>query len=585
VSRKRVSKLEESPATDWTAGKPGAALQGHGIESGIFSFPGPGEQRALDRIPQRELGQVEAAIHLPGKDWIPVRLSDFSSIGFGAFYENPGPLSEPVPTLGAQDSETSTAQPARERLALSEGDEVELRIRIRSHQEFLVWCRVRNVGPWKDGIKLGLRRLDVGFPEAVDLERRSAFRLSVSPTLALRARIRHPFLYGHWCPLIASDVSRNLGLSFISTDPAILLFEGMELEIHFEIAAFRQNPLIGRVAWVHATRSDEVRFGVECMEMDFPLHNAICDFLLFSQSWSPARLRQAGFQPRQVRSHLRFGTVKTMDDYAEVLYLRRDAFAGPGKSSEAAAPERMSSPLDGRSRILMARHHGKLVGTMTFTFPAFEDTVLDTQTGFPGGKYPVMMPPKANLIEVARLCIDEEYRGTDLLQGMFEHGLKHFLMSDRHWLVTSTTDELLPVFERIGFVRAGAAYKHPLFNLKEHHLILAHRNAFLLGWGINLMAWNSVFGDLVRYLMDRKLVDIPRWMRPIIKAKLLFRPLARRFTDAKARRAFRKHLAALRGRVSAVEATAVETTGVEATTAGDAVSGEAATGDPKAGVS
>jgi hypothetical protein len=547
------AKARDREEPDWSGQ---GALEMARIDSGIFKFPGPGEQRAMERVSQRELGGATASLRLPGGEWIPVHLSDFSSIGFGVMYSPQMPLgSEPILTRNTEDTAApEQAGPGKKSLLmLAEGDEVEMGIRIRAHQEFFVWCSVKNAGPWKDGIKLGLRRLDVNFPEAVDVERRSAFRLSLSPTLALKARIRHPFLYGHWCPLVTSDVNRDLGFSFLSDDSSILLFEGMELSLHFEIAAFRQTPMKVRVAWVHATRSDEVRFGVRCLEMDFPLHNAICDYMLFSQFWSPARLRQAGFQPRHVRAHLRFGTVKTMDDYAEVLYLRRDAYVGAGKRPEGTKPEQMSSPLDGRSRILMAHHHGKVVGSMTFTFPAFEDTVLDTQSGFPGAKYPVQMPPKANLIEVARLCIDEEYRGTDLLQGMFEHGLKHFLISDRHWLVTSATDELLPIYERIGFVRTKASYKHPLFNLKEHHLILAHRNSFLWGLGINLFVWNSVFGDLVRYLVERKLVDVPGWMRAVIRVKLLFRPLARRFTDGKAKRAFRKHMEALRQRTDQAE--------------------------------
>jgi hypothetical protein len=297
---------------------------------------------------------------------------------------------------------------------------------------------------------------------------------------------------------------------------------------------------------VHATAADEVRFGVECVAVHHRLHNALCDYLLFTQFWTPARLRQAGFLSKQVRGHLRFSSVRTMEDYAEVLHLRRDAYVGAGKRPPGTRPEHMSTALDGRSRILMARHHGKLVGTLTFAFPADEETVLDSQAGFPGGKYPVPLPPKMNLIEVSRLCIDESYRGTDLLVGMFEHGLKHFLMSDRHWLITSATDELLPMYLRIGFVKLKASYRHPLLNHQEHHLIIAHRSAFLWGFGLGLFAWNSLFGDLIAHMLRRDLIAVPGWTRVVIRAKLLLRPLARRLVDAKARRAFRSHLESLR---------------------------------------
>jgi predicted GNAT family N-acyltransferase len=242
---------------------------------------------------------------------------------------------------------------------------------------------------------------------------------------------------------------------------------------------------------------------------------------------------------------LRFRSVRSMEDYAEVLGLRREAYVGAGKRGQDTLPEDMASPLDGKSRILMALHHDRLVGTLTFTFPTDEGTVLDSQTGFTGAKYPVAIPPKANLIEVSRLCIHSEYRGTDVLQGLFEHGLKHFLLSDRHWLLTSAMDELLPMYERIGFRRLGASYKHPRLNNKEHHLIIAFRGTFLAGLGVNILVWNSIFGKLVRYLADHRLLRLSLWERAVIRGKLAFQPLARFLMSRAANRAFRKHLDSL----------------------------------------
>jgi predicted GNAT family N-acyltransferase len=484
----------------------------------------PREQREQARFSQRELGQVQVWIRLPGGAWREARLWDFTSLGFGIVFF----------------PEDGEASPFRA------GDEAALRVRVEAHQEFEVWCQVKNVKAWKGKLKIGLRRMDLNFPQAVDLERRESLRLPIAPSLALRARIAHPFIYGHWCKLSVSDLNRNMGFSFVSRDESILIFEGMELEIHFELATYRQSPMRARVAWVNASRANEVRFGVSCSDMEYRLHKGICDYLLCSRQWTPARLHDAGFRVREVKSHLRFRSVRTLEDYAEVLRLRRDAYVGAGKRGADTVPEDMASPLDGKSRILMALHHGRLVGTLTFAFPVSEETVLDSQEGFPGSKYPVSLPPKANLIEVSRLCIDSDYRGTDVLQGMFEHGLKHFLLSDRHWLLTSAMDELLPAYERIGFRRLGASYKHPRLNHKEHHLIIASRNGFLAGLGMNIFVWNSVFGDLVRYLMDQRLLPLPFWERAIIRAKLLLQPVSKRLLAKASERAFRRHLDTLR---------------------------------------
>lgn len=525
---------------DWTAAP---AVDRALLEAGEFKFS-RSDKRGRQRISQRELGMVEMSLRVPGTEkWVGVKLWDFTSISFGVFHgENPD-IS--LPAWGAPFEE-GDASAAGTRLPLEKGDETEIRIQVRHHQEFRIWCSVKNVIPWKGGVKIGLRRMDVSFPQPVDMDRREGYRLPMAPGFELAARVRHPFIYGHWCRMQVSDLNKSMGFSFLCRDPSILLFEGMRIELHFELAAQRETPMIGRVAWVHATGEDDVKFGVECLDMEWGLHNRICAYLLLSRNWTPERLRDSGFRAQQVKQRLRFRSVKTMEDYAQVLHLRRDAYVGVGKKPEGTRPEQMAGALDGISRIMMAHHHDTLIGSLTFTFPVSEETLLDSQAGFPGGRYPFKLPPKANVIEVSRLCIHEEYRNTDVLQGLFEHGIKNFLMSDRHWLLTSAVSELVPAYERIGFKRLGASYRHPGLNNKEHHLILAHRNAFLYGKGMNLFAWNALFGDVVGFLLRRGLLDLTAPERLLVTAKLALRVFSRWTLERKARHAFRRHLLALR---------------------------------------
>ncbi|MDB5106318.1 MAG: type pilus assembly PilZ [Fibrobacteres bacterium] len=514
------------------------------LETGEYKFPGLAENRGQERIPQRELGLVVMAIRLPGPgNWLPVELWDFTSISFGVTYAPEAPVLDPAGSSPLDDGPLDIESLP---LSVHAGDEVEVRIQVTHHQDFRIWCQVKNIVPWKDGVKIGLRRLDMGFPQSVDIDRREAYRLALTPGVDLNVRIKHPFVYGHWCRLKVSDMNRNMGLSLECHDPSILVFEGMELRLQFELAAHRESEMEVRVAWVHATEANHVKFGVECLDMEWSLHNAICGYLMLSRQWTPERLKGAGFRAQHVKSRLRFRTVKTMTDYAEVLHLRKDAFVGVGKESETTRPEDMAHRLDGVSRILMAHHLEKLVGSLTFTFPTSEEMILDSQTGFPGGKYPVALPPKANVIEVSRLCIDGEYRSTDVLQGLFEHGIKHFLMSDRHWLLTSAVSELLPSYQRIGFKTLGASYRHPALNNKEHHLIMAHRDAFLMGKGMNLFVWNTLFGDVVRHLLEGNLITLGRFKRTYILAKLRLRSLSGRVLENEAKRSFRRHLDTLR---------------------------------------
>jgi predicted GNAT family N-acyltransferase len=553
-SRKALARAEGDSGrgsdVDWSS-VPG--IDPGKLETGLYKFSSPSENRAQDRISHRELGFVAVSLREPGGHWLSVRLWDFTSISFGVILETPD-RAWPAPAgLDGQESPAGGAvepdpagDDAGDAPGLRPGDEILVHLRLSPGEEFETWCQIRNLIPVKEGTRIGLRRLDVNFPRAIDVDRRAAFRLPLAPSLSLKARVRHPFLYGHWSTLTVSDINRHMGLSFLSPDPAILLFEGMEIRLHFELARHRRSSMLARVTWVQATEADQVRFGVACVDMPWDLHNGISDYLLFSRQWTPGRLRQSGFLARQVKGRLRFRSVKTMGDYAEVLHLRRDAYVGAGKKPKDTRPEEMASPRDGHSRILMALHNEKLVGTLTFTFPAREEEILDSEAGFPGRKFPVRIPPKTSLIEVSRLCIDEEYRGTDLLQGMFEHGVKHFLISDRYWLLTSAVPELLPLYERIGFAKLGASYKHPGLNHLEHHLILAHRDTFLMGKGMNLLLWNSLFGDLVRHLLDRKLIQVAGPVGLLIRAKLMLGPISKRLLENRAARAFRRHLEYLR---------------------------------------
>ncbi len=508
------------PEVDWTASP---AVDLDSLVTGEFK-PRRGEElRHLDRISLRELGIFPTHVRLTGSDqWLKVKLWDFSSIGFGVVVE-----------------ETISQQ-------LHVGEELHLKVALKPGQEFEAVCEVKNMTAMKSGIRLGLRRLDLNFPRVVSNDRRDGSRLAVTPGLTLRARFKHPLLFDRWCRLEVSDINGEMGMAFLSGDASTLLFEGMEVELHFELAGFRHLVYVGRVAWVQAAHADEVKFGVQCLDIHYRLHNALCDYLIYTQCWTPARLMACGFRSRRIRGHLRFRSVKTLEDYARVLHLRRDSYVLAGKVPAGTAPEDMANLLDARSRILCAYHGDRLVGSVTFGFPNSEDTVLDSEAGFPGRKYPVAIPPKSNLIEVSRLCIDADYRGTDLLQGLFEHGLKHFLLSDRHWLLTSAVTELLPLYERIGFIRLKASYRHPGLNNQEHHLIICHRSNFIWGMNMSIVVWNGVFGDIIHHLHARGLVKLSAWERLAVRFMRLFKGLSRAAVERRAHLAFKAHMDFLR---------------------------------------
>lgn len=493
------------------------------LEAGEYKFDAARNARRQLRISQRELGRVTIEVQrAEGEDWVPVKLWDFTSISFGIVVDD--------------DS-------------WEIGSQLKVRLQTASQETHVADCTLMSKrerqGAALPQWHLGLRRDDVHAPQGRDTGRREDERLRLAPAVNLVARIRHPYLFAHWCRVRAYDVNRSMGFAFECEDPSLLIFVGMTLDLHFELPGMRDLPLKARVAWVFATDDHRARFGVSCMAMDFALHNCISDFLLVTRHWSPARLRAAGFRVQQVKQRLRFRTVQSREDYDAVLCLRRDAYVGAGRKPEGTPPEAMVGRLDAQSRILTAWHGSELVGSLTFAFPDREDILLDSEGGFPGQAYPVQVPRKADLIEVSRLCIHPAYRSTDLLQGLFEHGMQHFLSSDRHWLLSSAVPELLPLYLRIGFKTLGATYCHPALGNAEHHLILAHRDVFLRGKGMRHAVWLGLFGDVLRFLVRNHPRLFPLSLRLRLVPHLLMHPLMKRMSQARLRRAFKQYLATL----------------------------------------
>jgi hypothetical protein len=207
-----------------------------------------------------------------------------------------------------------------------------------------------------------------------------------------------------------------------------------------------------------------------------------------------------------------------MDEYRKVLELRLEAYAKAGKVASSAAPEQLASRFDKHSRILAAYREDELVACLGLTFPKDGAFRLRSELLFPGGKYPVAVPPKETLIEAHSFCTRPEYRGGDLLKGIFGQVGRCLLLSDRDWIITMATGELWPLYRRIGFKRLGVSAPVDFLGGLEHHLIIMHRSSFLFARRMTPSTWNYFFGDLVRDLLDKRYLDIPPHQALYVKA-------------------------------------------------------------------
>ena len=152
------------------------------------------------------------------------------------------------------------------------------------------------------------------------------------------------------------------------------------------------------------------------------------------------------------------------------------------------------------------------------------------------------LPPKESIVEVHSLCTHSDYRGGDLIQGMFEHIARCLLLSDRQWLLTFTTAELWPLYRRIGFRKTGASAAIKALNGIEHHMILLHRDSLICGVGMVPTDWNYFFGELARDLLEKKLFRPGIYQRARIWFYLLFEGYTRLWLKNKLEREFQVFL-------------------------------------------
>jgi hypothetical protein len=253
----------------------------------------------------------------------------------------------------------------------------------------------------------------------------------------------------------------------------------------------------------------------------------------------PETLQRFAFPTRFFKDRVTFRFVETMEEYGEVLNLRRNAYVEAGKRAPDTVPEAMSIAWDKSSRILCAYHDGKLLASAALTFPDREDTALRSETAFPGNRFPGNPPPKLESLEVNSLCTHKDYRKGDLLRALFEQISRIFVLSDRKYIMNLADDNLLPMYVAIGFKDQGHTGE---FLGRPHHLIKATRDVILKSDGIGWLKWNLLYGDLMDDLIRKGMVHMGAWDRASLACRLALRPVARFLYIHKGEKAFARRI-------------------------------------------
>ncbi len=352
----------------------------------------------------------------------------------------------------------------------------------------------------------GLEHVGLVFQEAQSAklnigDRRKTERVRVLGGFAPQASCAHPYEFDVFLVFKVLEITAT-GATLSTSAGNHSLLRGSQLkdlQIYF--------PTIGMAvvdADVQHLRQDAqgpgIRIGVWFTKVDGAFAPSVIKYLLnfgdFSGPASIQTIRRAGFSPKRLKTHIQFGTVKSPEDYRQVLELRKLAYTRSGKMDPNTSTDSMSDIYDLNSKIIVARHRGEVVGSVRITFCAKEADRFELDAS-------IELPKNLNrgrTAEISRLCVSDDFENTDLVLGLFERGTELVNKAGIEHIITSCIEEMLPFYKKIAFYPTGKRFQLATLNNIPHYLLLHDCRSHQVSFRLNPVYWHYTFRNIVGHL-------------------------------------------------------------------------------------
>lgn len=300
-------------------------------------------------------------------------------------------------------------------------------------------------------------------------ERRKTRRWLCAANFLPTGRAPNPTRYNDFIFFKVVDISAGgLKLSTSLRNKALAVGQRLDGQVTFPLSGSVDATLsIRHITTIEEEGKHELLLGTQVMNADERLLSALGEYLLnFAEDSSVSSLRQEGFPLRQASQWFDFSFVKSQDEYLEVLQLRGQTehrSQDTGSTANITADEE-----DSRSRILIAKHKSKVVGSIRLEF--FDDSDPADSA----------LPDRSLLIKIDRVCADPKFVDSEIFSQMMSHAVMTAIKSDRRYLLSET--------ERSDFNRVGS-----VFILDTHSIAL--------GRGISMKKWISNYADMSKYMI------------------------------------------------------------------------------------
>ena len=315
------------------------------------------------------------------------------------------------------------------------------------------------------------------------------------------ATCANPVEFNDFIYLRLKDVSAN-GFRAITSLRNKFLVPGMQLSLQVSFPMTGYCNIDGKISRADLTAEDGkdyLELGVQFENLSGNNRETIGQYLIqFGEATSLEQIRQEGFYPKSLVAGLDYTYVKTEAEFLDTLKLRHSANIEAGKIPEDFKPSEMSDIYDARSRIVNWQYQGKCVGTVRTTFSE-KDEKLELEQFV---DLPSELPRRDLIAEIGRAATHPDYRKSDLFSNLLQRVALLSLQANRTFVVMSTTEELLPLYAKIGMINSSLTYTHPLYPTKTQFVLYADIYKLLAGENVGFIAWNLVWKDVVMHLIE-----------------------------------------------------------------------------------
>ncbi|MCC7442144.1 MAG: GNAT family N-acetyltransferase [Bdellovibrionales bacterium] len=388
---------------------------------------------------------------------------------------------------------------------LDKGSEVSVVVRLGDDETTFSGLVVDHLYKHRDMLLVGVRTFRPQVTGELQGDRRQHIRWNCSDDYIPRGRAANPLVYNDFILFWIENVSAG-GLRIVTSMRNKLLGVGQRLDctISLPLVGSVQATLVIKTIDTKAIKGkQELVLGTQFVSPGDLFKMSLAEYLLnFAENVTIGSLMRDGYPIRRASKWLDFTYVKTQEEYQSVLHLRHATYLAENKISPDKKVMDMADEFDSRAQILIAKHKGKIVGSLR---AMFHDSPEQSDIGR-YVRFPAEFPKFAEIVEATRVCTHAEFRGADIMYQLMAHLLLTAIKHGRRFVVGGAAGSLVEFYAKIGFKPVGVRYRSLALDGIEHELIMMDTHEVALGRGIGIKPWNQLYGPVIDYMVENEIV-------------------------------------------------------------------------------